>query len=607
VGERNAIAAGGSDDGRRAGFRTVGVRMVSSGRRRAILCGVIAAIAYMAGLGRPPLWEPDEGRYAEIPREMIVSGDYVTPRDDWVRYFEKPPLVYWTTAIAMKALGANEFGARLPAAIFSAGEVAITEAIAEAMFGAASGVLAAMALALSPLFFGFARFATIDPALAFFVTAGLGCYFAAARSPSFRAGAGRRWMILAAMALAFGTLTKGPVALVLGGGIGAVHLMAERRLRDIAAIPWLMLVAVGGLIVIPWFAAAAIQNPGFLSFFLVHEHLERYLSSTEHDWGPYFLFVVAIAGTWPWIYFAPAGVLAIRRDRTADTAMRQSALRFLLIWAGFVLMFFSIPRSKLGSYVLPGLPPLAILAGRGLDALRALRPEFRRQRISTLAGICAAIALGTVIAVGFAGQRLGPGLGADAIGVAIGPLIGAALALAAIRIGYGGGIAIAAIVLGTMVAFGAAMKARTDMISRNTYRNLALAIRPYLAPGCTLASYVHFEQTIPFYTRHREALVGYRGELAPFGDSADAAASFIRNGAAMAVMWGTPGGCFVLVIDRRDLARVVPILNPAPAVIGCEGKKVALYNRAAMLAHSGCKGLMLPEPPRFDEKNSSAR
>ncbi len=130
---------------------------------RPLVCAILAALLYLPGLGRPALWEPDEGRYAEIAREMVLTHDYVTPRDNWVRYFEKPPLVYWAEALSIKLLGANELAVRLPAAIASVAEVAVTAALGEAMFGAAVGLAAAMVLGLSPLVFGFARFATLDP------------------------------------------------------------------------------------------------------------------------------------------------------------------------------------------------------------------------------------------------------------------------------------------------------------------------------------------------------------------------------------------------------------------------------------------------------------
>ena len=151
---------------------------------RLAIYALLAAIIYLPGLGRPALWEPDEGRYAEIAREMVVSGDYVTPRDDFELYFEKPPLVYWANAASIKLFGVNEFAARLPSALFSIGQIVVTAALAEMIFGAATGLFAALALALSPLFFGFARFATLDPALAFFLTAALGAFYIAARDDS---------------------------------------------------------------------------------------------------------------------------------------------------------------------------------------------------------------------------------------------------------------------------------------------------------------------------------------------------------------------------------------------------------------------------------------
>ena len=148
---------------------------------RVALCVTIACLLYLPRLGKAALWEPDEGRYAEIAREMLVSGDYVTPRDDWVRYFEKPPLVYWTTAAAIRLLGRNENAVRLPIALASIAQIALTEVLAESMFGVAGGVGAAICLALSPLFFGFSRFLTLDPMLAMFVTAALASFYAATR------------------------------------------------------------------------------------------------------------------------------------------------------------------------------------------------------------------------------------------------------------------------------------------------------------------------------------------------------------------------------------------------------------------------------------------
>src|ERR1700685_2766651 len=123
--------------------------LASSRPIRLAIYGLLAAILYLPGIGRPALWEPDEGRYAEMARESVAAGAYVTPRDDFELYFEKPPLVYWANAASIKIFGVNEFAVRLPAALFSIAQVCVTAALADAMLGASAGLFAALALAPS--------------------------------------------------------------------------------------------------------------------------------------------------------------------------------------------------------------------------------------------------------------------------------------------------------------------------------------------------------------------------------------------------------------------------------------------------------------------------
>ena len=551
---------------------------------RLALTAVVATLLYLPALGRPALWEPDEGRYAEIAREMVVSGDYVTPRNDWVRYFEKPPLVYWATAAAMRVFGATEFAARLPAALASVGQVVITEALAEAMFGAAAGILAALALALSPLFFAFARFATPDPPLAFFITAAMAAFYAAARTGDLGSPPGRRLMMLAAAMLALGTLAKGPVALALGGAIPLLWLILEGRSREALRIPWRWCRIVYLAIAVPWFVIAGRRNPGLLEFFFVHEHLQRYLENTEHGWGPWFFVPIVAGGMWPWICFAPIGTIELGRTGLSAEAVRlRGAARFLLIWFGVIFIFFSIPRSKLGEYILPGVPPLAIIAGYRLLSIGAL--AARRARRAAVCFILAngALALGATVVLYAIRSRLGADLTADGIAAAIAMLAGAGAAYPFIRRSRGAIVTVAPIVAGVVIAMVALAKARSDAGPLASYRGLAHAIAPHLDPGCILASYRHDVQSLPFYTGTREALVDYRGELAPFGFSPDAHASFIASDAELRTIWGSHS-CVVLIVNRKDIPGVAKSLDPPPSIIGCEGKKIALYNRT--ITHS---------------------
>jgi 4-amino-4-deoxy-L-arabinose transferase-like glycosyltransferase len=546
--------------------------MLDSRWRRATLAALMAALLYLPMLGRPPLLEPDEGRYAEIAREMLVSGDFLTPHNDWVRYFEKPPLVYWITAGSLRIFGRNEFAVRLPEALFTAAEVGVTELLGELLFGMATGVLSALALALSPIVIGFARFATLDPALAFFVASAIVAFYAGLEA-GWSSSRGKVLSILSGVLLGLGTMVKGPVALVLGAGVGLLYLICTGRADQLRRFPWIRATIAYAAIVLPWFVLAARANPGFLHFFFIHEHVERYLESTEHGWGPYFFVIVAIFGTWPWLYFAANAIARLwRQPRSIED---RRALTLLLLWFLFVLVFFSIPRSKLGSYILPAIPPVAVLAGYGLHEY-LMRPPSRAFVGWFIVLNAVPAVIGAILLATFAARIPRPLVidGAFAAGSVM--FIALAPALAT-RAGWRG-IAVGAITIGMLGIAGAAAKAREDSASFYSYRRLAGVVAHRLQPGCFLGSYRHFVQSLPFYTGTRETLIDYRGELAPFSDDREAAPSFLSGTAALERAWSATR-CAVVIVNFSDLKKIWNVLDPRPSFLGCEGKKIALYNQ----------------------------
>jgi 4-amino-4-deoxy-L-arabinose transferase-like glycosyltransferase len=566
--------------------KTRGVMQPPTRSSRVALAALIAALLYLPGLGAPALWEPDEGRYAEIAREMVVSGDYITPRDNLVRYLEKPPLVYWAEAVAIRLFGANEFAVRLPAALFTIGQVAATCLIGEAMFGAGAGFAGAVVLALCPLVFAFARFATLDPALAFFLTAAVGAFYFAAGCPDFGGGMGRAWMLIAAAMLALGTLAKGPVALILGGAIALIWILVERRGREVRRMPLLSCAAVYAVIVTPWFLLAAMRNPGFVDFFFLHEHLERFVSSREHGWGPYFFIPVAVAGTWPWFFFVPLGISTAREMPEAHQQKARSALRLLAVWFLLIFVFFSIPRSKLGSYILPALPPIAMVSGLALARLGAMSGERCIRLAGRFALLNLAMAAVAIIVLFAIRARIGVTTAWDGTAIAIVIAAGAIAAWAlAARTNHAGCVfAIIALAMATTSWLG--QRARIHAGATISYRDLARQIRPY--EGCVLASYRHFVQALPFYTGRREILVEYWGELAPFAQTPDERAGFAGTAAKLHEVWASHR-CVVLIANRGDFEELSKTLDPAPRIIGCEGKKLALYNREVAHAVAGCE------------------
>jgi 4-amino-4-deoxy-L-arabinose transferase-like glycosyltransferase len=566
---------------------------------RLAVCALLAAILYLCGLGHPALWEPDEGRYAEIAREMVVSGDYVTPRDDFELYFEKPPLVYWAEAAAIQIFGVNEFALRLPAALFSIGQVVITAALAEAMLDAPAGLLASLVLALSPLFFALARFATLDPGLAFFLTAALAAFYAASRRDSFALPPARRWLITSAAMLALGTLAKGPVALFLGVAIVFIWLASERRLAEIRRMPLVWCAVIYCAIVVPWFVLMEVRNPGFLSFFFIHEHLERYVGSNEHGWGPWFFIPIVVGGTWPWIFFVPLGWSAMRAiddgsesgrapsERASVSDRRRSAASFLAIWFVVIFVFFSIPRSKLGTYILPALPPLAIAAGCGLSRLSSLAANSRRRILAAVAIANVIFALAGIVFFEAVMRPINPSLALDGfllgLTIAGGAILMYALGREASRVPY----AIGAIVLAMLATVPLTSRAREHLSSISTYRNLAHSVEPYLTGDCVLASYRHYIQSLPFYTGRRETRVLYWGELSEVSPTTELKSPFIiGSDARLDEIWSS-GACMILIANERDLPALRNSLKPPPLIVGSEGKKFALFNGVAAPPSAG--------------------
>jgi 4-amino-4-deoxy-L-arabinose transferase-like glycosyltransferase len=264
----------------------------------------------------------------------------------------------------------------------------------------------------------------------------------------------------------------------------------------------------------------------------------------------------------------------------APASSHRSAASFLAIWFVVIFVFFSIPRSKLGSYILPALPPLAIVAGYGLARLRDLDDAIRRRIFGAVAIANLVLAAALFLFFELARVPIPPGLGFDALLIAAvlaaGTVAMYALGRTAARVPH----AIDALALAMLVMVPLSARLREDASSISTYRNLANAAQPYLAGDCALASYRHYVQSLPFYTRSRETRVEYWGELSEVSPPTPGKSPFIIGSEARLRQIWSSGSCMVLIANARDLKGLNDSLKPAPVVLGCEGKKFALYNGA---------------------------
>ncbi len=342
---------------------------------------LLAAVLWLEPAGSS-LAEPDETRYAEIPREMIASGDWVVPRLNGVPYLEKPPLLYWSNAAALSLFGETPWAVRLPTRLAGLAMALLLLFGVGSIWGETAGLAAAVLFLASPAGFLFSRIALTDGMLSFFFALTLFL----ARAALLRRGAGRPALGLAALTgLAAGGafLSKGLIALVLPGAILFVWCLLTRRLRALLSLGLFPVLPVFLLVCLPWLLLAESRVPGFLQFFFIHEHFQRFATTQAKRPGPVYYFVgVFAAGFLPALPFFAEGLRGLGpisrwRDEHPDAL-------FFALWFAIVFVFFSVSQSKLPPYLLPAFPAAAALAGRGLAFARNRGPWLTSALLAAL-------------------------------------------------------------------------------------------------------------------------------------------------------------------------------------------------------------------------------
>ncbi len=359
-------------------------------RRALAVLLVVFALAWFGAIGHRPLVKADEGRYGEIPREMIASGDWVTPRLNGFKYFEKPPLQYWATAVAYELFGIGDWQTRLWTALTGFLGVLFTWFTARRVFGATAATSAAAVLAGSLFYAGSGGFVTLDMGVAFFLSAAVFA-LVLAQGEGASGAARRNWMLAAWAAMALATLSKGLIGFVLPGGALALYVLWRRDWRLLARLHWGKGLILFFAIAAPWFVAVSRANPEFAHFFFVQEHFERFLTKMHHRYQPMWYFVPVLAfGITPWLPALLTALWRSLRERAAP-AKTFDPVKFLLVWCAVVFAFFSASDSKLPAYILPIYPALAVLIGRELA--RGSRALLVAQSLLALAAGLAALAL----------------------------------------------------------------------------------------------------------------------------------------------------------------------------------------------------------------------
>jgi len=343
---------------------------------------LLAAVTFFAGLGRGAITDSDEAFYAESAREMVASGDWITPYYNYEPRFQKPVLYYWLTAAASLVLGASEMAARFWAALAGLGLVLVTAAAGRRWYDETTGLLAGAIVATNFGYFSIGRMALPDLPLAFCITLAIWAALVATleqeRSP-------RKFVLLASLALGLGFLTKGPVGLILPAVVIVPVLMIERRSIALAPSDILLGLIVTLAVAVPWYLVMWMRHgTEYLQGFFIGDNFERFATDRFNDPRPWWFYLPVLAGgLLPWtplalVWLGPLTQFLRRRGDIGTIDLR------LMLWAALPLAFYSLSVGKQPRYILPVLPPLALLLAssivertqewRGLDGARS-RPR----------------------------------------------------------------------------------------------------------------------------------------------------------------------------------------------------------------------------------------
>ncbi|HKQ77145.1 MAG TPA: glycosyltransferase family 39 protein [Blastocatellia bacterium] len=371
-------------------MQTNGIPLIGKRKNREVVYSValalLCAFVFFYGLGWAPLIGPDEPRYAEVAREMYVTGDWVTPRLGGIKWFEKPALTYWLSAAGYAIFGENEFAARFGVAALATFGVLLLYFFGRREHSARFGYLSAAALATCGLWPGFARGVTFDLTLTVAIEVAFLSFFLW-ESKESQLGRNRFWYVFC-FAVGLATLAKGLVGIVLPMVVITPYLILTRnwkillkpRLLGVGALIFLGTVAV-------WYAPVMAKDGSeFIDEFFIGHHFQRYTSNKYRHPQPFYFFpLVALAGSFPWTFYLisslmkPSGWRSLKRWRapspdpvSSDPASteRTPADRlnlFLGFWIVAPILFFSFSGSKLPGYILPIFPAVALMVGRALD------------------------------------------------------------------------------------------------------------------------------------------------------------------------------------------------------------------------------------------------
>ncbi|EKD69950.1 MAG: Dolichyl-phosphate-mannose-protein mannosyltransferase family protein [uncultured bacterium] len=458
-------------------------------------------------LGTRPLFVPDEGRYAEIAREMFVRNDFITPYLNGIKYFEKPALFYWLGALAIKMGGVNIWSLRCINALFATAGALLTYLTIRKIYDRITGLIAASVLSTSLLYFTMARMVSLDLPVTFFLMSCLYSFLLAIHEANAAKQRSLFWLAAASAGLA--VLTKGLIGIVFPLLIISTWIMILGEWRLIKKLPIFSSIAIFLLITAPWHLLVSLKNPEFFYFYFIEQHFLRYTTKEVGHYQPVWFFIpVLFLSFFPWIVFLPQ---AIKKSFAWTDRKNYQTEIFLLLWASLIFLFFSFSKSKLIPYILPVIPPLAILTARYLAVANTIKNRLAI-RISYIILLIFACGVSFIL-YSFTHNNALPDAHQAKLYFDIASIILQTGIFFAAVFSFENLIASLIISIITIYIFLLTLTAGIPAIDNRTILPLAHTLQSILKPNDEVITFNQYYQDLPFYLERRITILNWRNEM----------------------------------------------------------------------------------------------
>jgi len=536
-----------------------------------LVLAIFFAFAFFHCLGEFPLMDPDEGRYAEVPREMLERGEFITPHLDYVHFFFKPPLFYWMNVVSLKAFGENEFAARFPSTLCGFLVLLMTYFIGLKVFGRREALLSAIILGTSGGYFTCSRLTLIDMPLTLCLTAAFGSFLLASMETERQRGLYFHFFYIF-MALA--VLVKGLIGILLPGMVIFFYMLLMRRWRLLREMRFFTGVLILIAICAPWFILVSVKNPGFMKFFFLREHVGRFISRIHQRHEYFGFFVPALLGMmFPWSFFLPAVARQFLSERKSDD---YAAWLFITLWALIVFIFFSFSESALLTYILPIFPAVALLTGATLSAAFDRWSGWIRWPSLIIALVFCAGGAGVIIYPHLARiTEVTPGMWIAPGAIAI---TGGILSFRLTQRANAAGLFFTLCVMLYLIQVIAAEVIPTVFLADRTTKKLALIAREKVGSDTLIASYM-YQPSLAFYTHRKFVMVDADSTIdlepsrGPGGDT-----SLFLDINQFIQSWDS-GKPIIVLFKERDLASLRNKVKTPVVILGQQGDKILATNR----------------------------